>query len=181
MQQNIQELQKPKDKVPLMMGIVFGAVALIAIIGVCLFAIKGNSIESTIDSVFALMDGDVDSLYSIFPNEVIDKKCENLGMNRSQFELDLVESFEDQKDKYGDYTTSYEITNIEDVDGETLSVFQKIYSEDYDLNVTEANKVEVKYAVKGNREEETGDEIFYLIKIDGSWYIDIDYEYIHVD
>ena len=159
------------------------AVAVLAVvIVVALFSLfGGRGYESTVKEYFnATMDGDAKAVVNLIPKKVMEKELKNEGYDEDEMDMfieegekqlqDTLDSIEDAMGK--DWKMTYEIKETEDVTGRELKEIKDDY-EGYDIDVSEAKKVEVEMKVKAKENENSHTVRLHLIKIGRSWYLDV--------
>lgn len=170
---------KKKDrKVGIIVAVVIIAVALIVIF--TLFG--GRGYKSTVKKYFdASMNADAKAIINLIPEEVMKKALEDEGYDKDEMNL-FIEEWEKELEKAMDkiddsvgegWKMNYEITDTEDITGKDLKEIKEDY-EDYDIEISEAKKVEVEVTVKVKDKENSKTAKLYLIKVGRIWYLDVE-------
>ena len=113
------------------------------------------------DAYFEDMEEDSDNDYN--KRDFIDDLDENLA--------DMQEYYE-ERDKKWDY--SCEIRDVYDLDKEKLSELEDRYEDEYDIEIKNAKKVKVKLTMTFDGESQRETIIMIVVKIGGTWYMDVE-------
>lgn len=159
------------------------AVAVVVIAFIAIFALfGGRGYKSTVKKYFnATMKADAKAIINLIPDEVMEKALEDEGYDKDEINLFVEEGekeLEKAMDKIDDsvgegWKMTYEITDTEDITGKDLKEIKEDY-EDYDIEISEAKKVEVEVTVKVKDNENSNTARLYLIKVGKNWYLDVE-------
>ncbi len=179
--------RKPKGKRNgAMIAIV--AVVVVALVASAVFftrviGIGGRSYEDTIeDMVDAMNDADIEEFFDLIPKEVVIYALEQEGYTGSKKEL-LEQAHELLQNEWNDSLGSnlisaavdvdYEIQDAQDVKGDELKSLKEEYKE-AGVRVSAAKNVSVKFTITALGFSQDTVENIPLIKIRGSWYLDVE-------
>lgn len=166
-----------KDRKTLI-GLGAGVLVLIVLL-VLLFS--GRSAKGTAEAFMdAMIDADSEAMFELVPDKVMDYLMEEEGMTKRDLkemyeELDeeLADTYEWMEDYYGGkLKITYEIVDEEDVDKDDLEDIKELY-EEVDVKVKDAKVFEIKMTMKVGSHKETQNLELTVIKVGGSWYIDV--------
>lgn len=157
---------------------VIGVIAVAALVLV-FFLFSGRSYKATVnDFMEGVFDANGSQLIKCIPDELIDQAMDDSGMNKKEMASYLAEQLGgtlNYLDYYFDHwTVSHKITGTEKYDAGELADIKDDYRDDYDLKVKDAMIVIVEMTVKAQGIEETTEIEIGVIKIGGSWYIDVE-------
>ena len=156
--------------------IILAAVLIVAFLSVKSLFFK-KPYEKIIEKYYdALENQDVDKLYSLFPPQYYESMEKELDYDeediRDGFRDKLQSELESAENEYGDDITYKveEYTDIDKYDNDKLDIMNDSYSE---IGMEASQMYEVGVKVKTNGKEGTGvsDENFFIIKVDGKWYM----------
>lgn len=160
------------------------AVGVIAVIVIALIftLFGGRSYKATIEKfVNAQFDADAEAIFELIPEKMIAYALEEEGYDEDELDEFIEEGNEELQDQL-DYiegylgegwTVSHKILNVEDVTGDELDDLKDDY-EDIDIKVSAAKTVEVELTVKAEETETSNSLDISLIKVDRSWYLDLE-------
>jgi hypothetical protein len=94
-------------------------------------------------------------------------------MTKKEMTEDLQDSLDMIHRYYDEVKISYEITDTEDFDKDELKEIKEMY-EEIDVKVKDAMIVEVEVTMELDGDERTTTQELTLIKVGGSWYLDIE-------
>lgn len=148
-----------------------------------MLGIGGRSYEKTIDEmVDAMNDADIEAFFKLIPKDVIIYALEQEGYTGSKKEL-LEQAHELIQNEWNDslgsnlisaaVDISYEIQDAEDIKGDELKSLKEEYKE-AGVKVSAAKNVSVKFTIEAFGYSQDSVENIPLIKIRGSWYLDIE-------
>ena len=153
---------------------IIGVVAIIAVIAIVVMVsgITKPGCKKTADNYLkaVYITGDADAVLKVLPKSLIDSQGENTLKKRV---LQMSQTIRTYNLQY-----SYEITSVEDVSEMKLLDIKSKYEQSGE-NVKDAKKVNYEETYtgdlsgKGEIETETRTFYVYVIKIKGSWYIDL--------
>lgn len=148
------------------------------------------------DYVEACYKGKTGKIKSLAPKEYWDWREEEYGETAQEVTQEYAETFERREESwreyYGDdYKVSYEVVDKEKLDEDTLELFADALEDEYDIefSVTEGYEVELEMTIEGSEDEDSDEATFYVLKIDGDWYVidgyydgydSVDYAYFNV-
>lgn len=179
------------------LGIVLGAVAAIIVLIIVLTCFVGGGKQKAVQNHFeAMISGDWDTYYDCFPDEYWEKFEENLKeeydeAKENDYDLDSYpkdldayrEKWEEQietvielaEEKYGeDISISVVITDEDEVDEDDFKEIRDNLKESWGVNkkdITDAVEVEVEATIEGDDDEDSNDENYILVKVNGDWYV----------
>lgn len=182
----LKKKQKKKIKVvPLLIATVL-AVAVIAFPLTFLSGkFFGNTEEKIVKTfVEAAMEGKVDELFSLLPDEIMDaldkELQEEVGISFDTFNSMMKEqmdkSMDTVRDLLGDnWSYSYEIKNTEKIPTYDLDDIQETYEDEIgvDFKIEEGKEMTVEITMKGNDIENSKEMDISVIKVNGKWYLDV--------
>lgn len=152
------------------------ALVVVVLLGCWIFGVFGGGgyedvVDDFMDSVF---DGDAEGIVDCLPDEVIRMIAEDEGVTKRE----LIEEMQDGLDEVFGYMPSgvkfsHKIVYTEDVRGENLEYVKELYSE-IGAKVTDAKIVEVEMTVSAMGMTESTEVELGVVKIGGSWYIDVE-------
>lgn len=166
-------LAQKLKKQPALLGAVAAAVLVLVLV---VTAMSGQGEKKVVDRcIKGVMTCDMDKILSVFPEEMLEMLDEE-GISREYFKNEL----EDQlsyavdvlKDAADDIKFSYKIKEIRDLDDTELIDIQDEYRYNCNLDVSDAEIVEVELNVSGEVEN-TADIEIGVIKIGRKWYLDV--------
>ncbi len=162
-------------------GIIAVAVAVVFVIILAFVIFGGRSYKTTIDKFMeAEFDADAKAIFDLMPEKMLDYAMEQDGYDSDDLE-DLIdevnEELQDQMDSLDSYlgegwTSSYEITDEEDIKGDDLDDIKEAY-EEADIKISAAKDVEVEITVTSDETESSNSLNISLIKVGRSWYLDL--------
>lgn len=169
---------KKKDKKAI--GITAGVVAALILIVVLVICLSGGGPEKALDTyIDVAFYGKVGKTEKLAPKEYWEYLEDKMGLDLEDAEDWMKTSYKEtirkMEDEYGDdIRISYKITEKDDVKKSTLDTLKDTIKSSYDIpkkNVTDAVELDVEMTVKGDEDEETRDHTFYVVKVDGNWYV----------
>lgn len=156
-------------------GAAAAAVVVVAILLISIFG--GRGYKATVKKYFdSSMTADAKGIISVIPKKVVNKALEDYD-SRSEAIEKLGDTLQRTLDRaYGDGKLEYTITFIdtEDITGDELRELKKDYAEDYDLKIKAAKEVDIKIKVTLDGNEGSQTITVPLVKVGGSWYIDVE-------
>ena len=127
----------------------------------------------------AFVNSDAKGIVELLPNKLIQKLLEEEGYGKNDKKL-LIAELQDELDStmgymamFGEYKLDYKIQGAQDVSKEYLSYIKENYKE-LGMKVTAAKTVEVTMTIDVLGMSQTENVSLTVIKIGGSWYIDIE-------
>ena len=163
-------------------GIIAVAVIAVLVIALAIGLFGGRSYKATVDKfIDAQFEGDLEAIFELVPDELIDYVMEEEGYDRDEFDEFLEEGQEELQEQldvikafFGDdWEVSYEILEAEDVTGDDLKDLKEDY-EDIDLKIKAAKTVEIELTFKAGEIETSESLEISLIKVGRSWYLDME-------
>ena len=186
-----QPVAAAKGKKGKKIGVIIGVTAAVALLGFLLFSMfgknllgdkgllsGGRSYETVVDKYISyLTTGDAEGVVSLMPEKLITNALKEEGITKREFTEFIGESlsdtFESLEDSFGEgVKISHEIEEVEDVTGYELDKLKDNY-EAFDLKISAAKKVKVRIKVKGSWDEFSDVDTLPVIKLEGSWYLDM--------
>lgn len=153
--------------------IAVAAVAALALIIGCFFIFGGRSYKDVVKDYFkATEKADAKLMMDLLPDDLIKYVMEEEDMTKKEMIEDLQDSLDQLHKYYDKVKISYEITDTEDFDKDDLKDLKKDYKE-IGVKVKDAMVVEVEVTMELDGNEMTTDQELTLIKVGGSWYLDI--------
>lgn len=172
---------KKVDKRIVLLG---GAVAIVLVLVLVISLLfGGRSAKATVDKfIDATYTGNIKTIMKLVPKDILEYAMEESGYDEDDLEElyeDAEDSFEDMQDWYEDYygkdwEYSYEIEDMDDLSKKKLRDLQELYEDEFDVKVKAAKKVEVEITLEGEEEKSKNTMELTLIKVGGSWYLDIE-------
>lgn len=171
--QFIDQLKK-KDKKAL--GILAGIAAALILIFVLVLCLSGGGPENALDTYFDVMyRGKISKVEKIAPEKYwksLDEDMDEIEDNMKTLYKMRIRGLEDE---YGDnIKISYKITDKDEVTKNTLNEMKDNIKSKYDIpkkTVTDACELEIELTIKGDEDKETREGSFFVVKVDGDWYI----------
>ena len=163
-------------------GIIAVAVIAVLVIALAIGLFGGRGYKATVDKfIDAQFEGDLEAIFELVPDELIDYVMEEEGYDRDEFDEFLEEGQEELQEQldvikafFGDdWEVSYEILEAEDVTGDDLKDLKEDY-EDIDLKIKAAKTVEIELTFKAGEIETSESLEISLIKVGRSWYLDME-------
>ncbi len=161
------------------LGILLGAVAGVIVIIVALCLIFGGSYEKAIDKyIDATYYGDMDAALEMIPGDALDEMLDAYDMTKKEFKEQMKEEWEseeeDLEDEFGkNIKVSYKVIDEEEMDEDDLDDLKDMLKEMgvSKKSVSKAYEIEVEFTIEGDDDEDTVEEDFTAVKIDGEWYL----------
>ena len=162
---------------------IFPVVIVVLLIGAILLVgktlLSSGGEKSLVEKyVKAEMTGDVKTILEMFPDEVVDALCKEMGMDMSEINDRLDEELESAiktiNDAFGEnWSYTCDIQKMEALSEDDIKEKEELYSEICELDITEAKNISVEIAVKGKDTETSKEMDFAIIKVKGKWYLDV--------
>lgn len=147
-------------------GVVGVAAILVIVLACSLFG--GRGYKSTVKKYMkAVTSAELEDVLDLVPKGLKDEE------EYDELEEDLEDAEEDMKEELEKYKYDYEIKDDKDITGDDLEEIQEEYEEEYDIKVKAAKEVEVKLYVEYEGEKMDTTMDVSVIKIGGSWYLDV--------
>lgn len=154
--------------------IAVAAVAVIALLISCFFIFGGRSYKDVVRDYFkATEKADAKLMMELLPDDLIKYVMKEEDMTKKEMTEDLQDSLDMIHRYYDEVKISYEITDTEDFDKDELKEIKEMYKE-IDVKVKDAMIVEVEVTMELDGDERTTTQELTLIKVGGSWYLDIE-------
>jgi uncharacterized membrane protein YvbJ len=154
--------------------IAVAAVAVIALLISCFFIFGGRSYKDVVRDYFkATEKADAKLMMELLPDDLIKYVMKEEDMTKKEMTEDLQDSLDMIHRYYDEVKISYEITDTEDFDKDELKEIKEMY-EEIDVKVKDAMIVEVEVTMELDGDERTTTQELTLIKVGGSWYLDIE-------
>lgn len=154
--------------------IAVAAVAALALIIGCFFIFGGRSYKDVVKDYFkATEKADAKLMMELLPDDLIKYVMKEEDMTRKEMVEDLQDSLDMIHRYYDDVKISYEITDTDDFDKDDLEDIKEDYKE-IGVKVKDAMVVEVEVTMELDGNERTTTQELTLIKVGGSWYLDIE-------
>lgn len=148
---------------------VAGVVILVFVIATSLFGGK-NYEKTALKFVKAGCEADAKTMVKLFPPEIQDMLEEMYG-GRKEMIQSLDEVLNQSKDV--NQKISYKILDSEDLPKKDLKNLKESYEKELDTVLSDAKYVEIEAAYKYDGKEESETFDICVIKIKGSWYVDV--------
>lgn len=161
-----------------LVGLIAAGVAVVAVIVILVCVFSGGGYKSVVNKfIDASCSADGKTIASLIPDEVIKVECEEVDATKSElikyFTEQLEEALEYNIERYGDWSYSYEIIEVEDYSRKALKSLQEDYEDEFDVDVKAAKTVTVKLTIKADDDNEFSNSLDVgVIKVGRSWYID---------
>ncbi len=158
---------------------VVAAVVVIALVGWLLFG--GRGYKATVEQFLdASMDGDVQGVMKLIPNDVIESAMESQGLDKADME-EFVDQAEDELEgmlAFGgtmakNMNLDVDITGDTDITGEELKTLQQEYKDNCNVKVKQAKYVHVNVSLDAGILSGAQDVDIPVIKVGRSWYLDV--------
>jgi uncharacterized membrane protein YvbJ len=154
--------------------IAVAAVAVIALLISCFFIFGGRSYKDVVKDYFkATEKADAKLMMELLPDDLIKYVMKEEDMTKKEMTEDLQDSLDMIHRYYDEVKISYKITDTEDFDKDELKEIKEMY-EEIDVKVKDAMIVEVEVTMELDGDERTTTQELTLIKVGGSWYLDIE-------
>lgn len=158
---------------------VVAAVVVIALVGWLLFG--GRGYKATVEKFFeACMDGDVQGVLELIPNDVIESTMESQGFDKGDMQNFVNQAENELKGMLaiggaiaGNMDLNIDITGEDDITGEQLRTLQTEYKDKYNVKVKEAKTVNVNVSLDSGILSGAQDLEIPVIKVGRSWYLDV--------
>lgn len=158
---------------------VVAAVVVIALVGWLLFG--GRGYKATVEKFFeACMDGDVQGVLELIPNDVIESTMESQGFDKGDMQNFVNQAENELKGMLaiggaiaGNMDLNIDITGEDDITGEQLKTLQTEYKDKYNVKVKEAKTVNVNVSLDSGILSGAQDLEIPVIKVGRSWYLDV--------
>jgi hypothetical protein len=121
----------------------------------------------------AMETADAKLMMELLPEDMIKSIMKDEDMTKKEMTEDLQDSLDMIHNYYDDVKISYEITDTEDFDKDDLKDIKENYKE-IGVKVKDAMTVEVEVTMELDGKERTTTQELTLIKVGGSWYLDIE-------
>lgn len=159
--------------------VVVAAVVVIALVGWLLFG--GRGYKATVEKFFeACMDGDVQGVLELIPNDVIESTMESQGFDKGDMQNFVNQAENELKGMLaiggaiaGNMDLNIDITGEDDITGEQLKTLQTEYKDKYNVKVKEAKTVNVNVSLDSGILSGAQDLEIPVIKVGRSWYLDV--------
>ena len=138
-----------------------------------------NSPESVVEKFFeAYSNFDADGMLDCINEGVLQKMAnEMFDGDLDEFKETykrLLDSF--YKEKLEDVKLSINVLESKDLEGEDFNEIKEYFAENYDVEISAAASVKFEMTAKGEVEgvviDNTEEETYTVVKVDGKWYID---------
>lgn len=172
---------KPKKSKNGGVGIVIGAIAVVALVGVLAVSLLGGggykkAINNYVDFTYK---GDVSKLSSLAPSSYWENIEEEHDMKVKDILDEKEEVFESLKEEMEDYygekiKVSYKVIEEEKMEKDDLKEVKEHLKDYYDIpkkSVTDAYELEIELSIKGSEDEDEEEIDAVVVKIDGDWYL----------
>lgn len=144
---------------------------------------SGKTPESVAEKYMdAVLDADFEKIFDLIHKDVINNGLEAEGLDKEYLQemidennADMEEMFAELEEEAGGKVKfSYEVLEAEELSEDMLENGQEYYEDEYDVKITDAKVVEIEVTVEFDGDQETESFEIYVVKIGGSWYLDID-------
>ena len=127
----------------------------------------------------AALDADFEKMLDLVHKDVINNGMEAEDMDDDDMQEMIDESSEELEELLAeleeeDIKLSYEIVDVDALDKEMVESGKEYYEDEYDVEITDAKSVMIEISIKADGETEYENIEIYVVKIGGSWYLDID-------
>ena len=163
-------------------GIIAVFVSVVVVIGIIIVLSGGRSYKKTVDEfIDAQFKADAEAALDLIPEKLVDYILEDEGYSRAELDDFIEEGNETLEDQLeyldeflgDDWKVSYEIKNVEDVEGERLDELREDYKE-FGVKVSDAKDIEVEIIIECEDGDETNSLDVSVIKVGRSWYLDVE-------
>lgn len=161
---------------PKIIGIIAAGVAVILLLSL---VFGGQSYKGAVNNMLdGIFDGNGSKMMKAIPDGVIEAMAEEAGMSKreitSYMEEELGEMVEELDYYIGDnWSISHKIVGTDSYDFDEVRDIKETYDE-IGVNVKEAKIVEVELTIKAFGMTQTTDMEIGVIKVGGSWYVDVE-------
>lgn len=141
---------------------------------------SGKTPESVAEKYMkAALDADFEKIMDLVHKDVINNGMEAEDMDEDDLQELIDEHNSDLDDVLAeleeeDVKLSYEVMEAEELSEDVLEGGKEYYQDEYDVEITDAKRVEVEITIEADGDAETETLDIYVVKIGGSWYLDID-------
>ena len=171
---NLNELVKDKRK------LIMAAAAALAVILLFSLLFGGRGYKKTANEFMdSFVNCDAKGIVDLLPNKLIQQLLEEEGYGKNDKKL-LIAELQDELDStmgymamFGEYKLDYKIQGTQNVSKDQLSYIKGNYKE-IGIKVSAAKTVEVTMTIDVLGMSQTENVSLTVIKIGGSWYIDIE-------
>ena len=154
--------------------IAVASVAVIALIISCFFIFGGRGYKDVVKDYFKAMEkADAKLMMELLPDDVIKYAMKEDDMTKKEMTEELQEQLDSLHKYYDKIKISYKITGTEEFDKEDLADLKDNYKE-IGVKVKDAMSVSVDVTMTLDGREMNNDLELTLIKVGGSWYLDIE-------
>lgn len=160
---------------PKTIGIIAGAVAVILLL---FLMFGGQSYKSAVNNMLdGIFDGNGNKIMKALPDEVIEAMADESGMTKREMTEYLEENLGEVVEQLNyyvgdDWSVSHKITGTSSYDMSEMRYIREDY-EEIGVKIKEAKIVEVELTIKAFGMSETTDMEIGVIKVGGSWYVDV--------
>lgn len=160
---------------PKTLGIIACAVAAILLL---FLVFGGQSYKSAVNNVLdGVLDGNVNKFMKALPDEVIEAMADDYDMTKREFEEYMEENLSEMTEELDYYigdnwSISHKIVGTRDYSMSDMRYIVEDY-EEIGVKVKEAKIVEVELTVKAFGMTESSEMEIGVVKIGGSWYVDV--------
>lgn len=178
-QEPVQTDEKPRRRGQTL--ILIGAAAVVLVILLCIL-FGGKGYKTPVNKMLSgLNNADAKKVVSVLHKDILQEMMDQFDMDKDDFEeyLDdlndnLQDMLDDLEDEYGDkIKISAKILDAEDLSKKDLKQLKEDYDVDYDLKVKDAKDLRIKLTIKGSEDSESEKVNLRVVKIGGSWYMDV--------
>ncbi|MBQ9833390.1 MAG: hypothetical protein IJO48_06640 [Clostridia bacterium] len=161
-------------------GIIAVLLAAAIVVVLCVALFGGKSSDSVaVDFVEAMYKADAKTMCQLCPKEFIEEQIEKENFeNKNEYYDKMSEELEDRVESletlYGEkYKFSCKSIGEEAYSNSDLRDIKEKYEDEFDIEVSDAKKEEIEVEEKGKKRSDTFTRYIPVIKIDGTWYIDV--------
>ncbi len=163
---------KTKNRSAIIAALIVGIVAIAGFAVILIFMFGGatgaNSPREVVESyIDAMVDGDVDDMIALFPEDSFAKMAESQGMSESDLKSQMQAAVSMISGMISE--DNFTIGSVNDVSSYELSEIMSNYAS-IGYSVSDVKEVELTMSIMGS----TQDEDIVVIKIDGKWYMDFE-------
>jgi hypothetical protein len=167
----------------LVLILVIAIVAIVAVILILLFTTgilgggrsSGSAYEKPVQKLMnAIEDQDAQLVVDVLPDEIVDLQLEYYE-DEEELADDLASYIFSDFEGYDSIKVSYKVTDREQLDDDEIDdlIDDYSYNLDVDLDITDAYDLDLDVDFKADGEKESESLSLTVIKIDGSWYLDL--------
>jgi hypothetical protein len=142
---------------------------------------KSNDAETVAEEYINIVycgDGDAKDLIELYHPDVVSIVFDDQGVSKKARISDINDHLEEIQEELEDEDveiTEVEIRSVKDLSDDDFEDLEEYYDDVFDLTIDEAKFVKIRIYADVDGEEDTENEDLVVVKIDGDYYLDEDY------